>query len=49
MNLEPKAQAFLEALDAAHLPKFEDGTPEQAREMVRALRPTGRLRFATEP
>ncbi len=39
MNLEPKAQAFLAALDAAQLPRFEDGTPQQARALTRALRP----------
>ena len=39
MNLEPKAEAFLAALDAARLPRFEDGTPEQARALTRALRP----------
>ena len=39
MNLEPKAQAFVEALAAANLPLFEAGTPEEGRALVKALRP----------
>lgn len=39
MDLEPKAQAFLAALDTAQLPRFEDGSPEQARALARALLP----------
>lgn len=44
MNLEPKAQAFLAALDAAKFPRFEEGTPEQARALTRALRPARKPR-----
>ena len=39
LNLEPKARAFLAAVDAAKLPRMEEGTPEQARAVARALRP----------
>lgn len=39
LNLEPKARAFVEALAAANLPRFEDLTPEAARELTKALRP----------
>ena len=39
LNLDPKTRAFIEAVAAANLPPFEAGTPEQARALVKALRP----------
>ncbi len=39
LNLEPKVRAFVEALEAANLPAFEAGTPDEARALAKALRP----------
>ena len=39
MNLDPQTQALLAALKAAKLPGVEEGTPEQARALVRAMQP----------
>jgi acetyl esterase len=38
MNLEPKAQAFVRALEAANLPPFHAGTPEQARALAAGMK-----------